>query len=218
MSLFNFSIYKNGFNYFRIIQVVSILLAIIILSGCSAQRKLESLSKLQFKIDTITDFEILGIPISGKSQLGDFSPTEILKLVPAFARGKLPTYFTINVKVKNPNVIEGATDDLNIEIVSLPWDFYFNGKKILKGNISEPIKFHGNKTYEMVPIKIYVNIFELINEDNISEFLSAILDYGGQNPSTSKMSLYAKPVVATILGNISYPEPVKIVDYEFSGK
>lgn len=212
------SIYKKQFHYKKLVSAFLLLFSLTFLLACSAQRKLESLSKLEFKIDSISDFEIMEIPISGKSQLGDFSPSEILKIVPAFGRRKLPTYFTINVKVKNPNVTDDKSEDLNLEIVSLPWDFYFNDQKILTGNISEPIKLRGNKTYEMVPIKIHVNIFELINEDSINKLLSNIIEYGGQNPSTSKISLYAKPEVATILGDISYPEKIKIVDYKFSGK
>ncbi|MDA3860334.1 MAG: hypothetical protein PF445_03825 [Melioribacteraceae bacterium] len=190
---------------------------LVFLFGCSAQNVLENLSKLEFKIDSVTDFEILEIPISGKSSIGDFSPSELLKIVPSFSSGNLQASFTLNVSVKNPNTNDGASDYLKLEITSLPWEFYFNDKNILKGNISEPIKLHGNSPDKIIPIKIYLIVFEIVNKNNINELLKTVLNYGGQNPNTSKISLYAKPTVGTILGNIPYKR-IKIVDYKFSSK
>ncbi len=195
---------------------ISIILATL-LFGCSAQQALKNLSKLEFKIDSVSDFEILEIPISGKNGIGDFSPSELLKVVPAFSSGNLPASFTLNVSVKNPNTSDGISDYLKLEIVSLPWEFYFNDKNILKGNISEPIRFHGNDSKKIIPIKIYLNIFEIVNKNNLNDLLKTVVDYGGENPSTAKISLYAKPVIGTILGNIPY-DRIKIVDYKFSGK
>ncbi len=195
---------------------ITIVLATL-LFGCSAQQVLTNLSKLEFKIDSVSDFEILEIPISGKSELGDFSPSELLKVVPAFSSGNLPASFTLNVSVKNPNTSDGITDYLKLEIASLPWEFYFNDKKILKGNISQPIRFHGNDSKKTIPIKIYLNIFDIISGGSINEMLNSVLSYGGKNPSTAKISLYAKPVIGTILGDIPY-DRIKIVDYKFSGK
>ncbi len=196
--------------------ILTIVLATL-LFGCSAQQALKNLSKLEFKIDSVSDFEILEIPISGKSGVGDFSPSELLKVVPAFSSGNLPASFTLNVSVKNPNTNDGISDYLKLEIVSLPWEFYFNDKNLLQGNISEPIKFHGNDSKKIIPIKIYVNIFDIVSGGSINEILNSVLNYGGKNPSTAKISLYAKPVIGTILGNISY-DRIKIVDYKFSGK
>jgi len=199
-------------------KVVLILISLVLIYGCSAQKTLESLSKLEFKIDSVTDFEMLDISISDKKELGDFSAFDLLKLAPAFASGNLPASFTLNVAVKNPNTSDGVSDYLNLEIVELPWEFYFNDKRILKGNISEPIKLHGNSLKKIIPIKISLNIFEIINKNNINQLLKTVLNYGGKNPSTAKISLYVKPVVGTIIGNMSYPERIKVVDYKFSGK
>ena len=198
-------------------KIIASLILASLLFGCSAQQALKSLSKLEFKIDSVSDFEILEIPISGKSELGDFSPSELLKMVPAFSSGNMPASFTLNVAVTNPNTNDGVSDYLKLEIVSLPWEFYFNDKQLLKGDISEPIKFHGNNSEKIIPIKIYINIFDIVNKNNMNELLGTVLNYGGEKPSTTKISLYANPVIGTILGKIPYKR-TKIVDYKFSGK
>ncbi len=198
-------------------KIVASLFLAVVLFGCSAQRTLESLSKLEFKIDSVSDFELLDMSVSGKNALGDFSPTELLKLVPAFSRGNLPASFTLNVAVQNPNTRDGFSDYLGLEIVSLPWEFYFNDRQILSGDISSPIQLHGNSATKIIPIKISLNILEIVNKKNINDLLGTVLNFEGKG-STSKISLYAKPVVGTILGNINYPEKIKIVDHKFTSK
>lgn len=198
------------------INKIIIFIAIVILAnGCSALQTLDNLTKLQFKIDSVSDFEIQEISISNKSQLGDFSPTEIMKLFPAFTSGELFTSFNLNVIVKNPNASGANSSAMNIEIVSFPWELQFNNKKILDGNITKPIKLTGAKKEEVISLKIYLNLFDLLSGNNLNELLKTTLNVGGKNSSTKNISIYAKPVIGSIIGNISYPNKIKIVDYEF---
>jgi len=193
---------------------ISLLLILSVIPSCSALNSLENIMKLKFKIDSISNFEVQDISISAKNQLSDFSPTELLKLVQALTNKKLYASFTLNVDVLNPNA-EKNSDNLNLQIVSFPWELFLNDRKIVTGNIQEPLTIAGNQSNEDLGIKISVNLFELLNSNNINEILKAALELGGKNSSTNKVALFAQPVIGTFIGNISYPEQIKIVDYEF---
>lgn len=196
-------------------NVITLLLFSIILSSCSALKSLDNITKLKFKIDSISDFEIQEIAINNKSQLGDFSPSEILKFIQAFSQDKLFASFVLNIEVQNPNASQDNSNNLSLEIVEFPWELYINDKNILSGNISEPIKLSGNKSQDNISLQIYFNLFDVISNNNMNELLKTSLELGGQHSSTNKVSLFAKPVIGTFIGNISYPDKIKIVDYEF---
>ena len=187
----------------------------LLLFGCSAQRLIEYLAKMKYKIHSVTDLEVQGIRIDNKSQLGDFSPSDLLTLVPAFGREKLHATFTLNLLVQNPNPTEPENDELNIEITSLPWELFLNDNKILTGDISEPIHLKGNIDEEKIPIKINMNVFELLDKSSVNEFLKIVLKFGGKNSTTSNLALFAQPEISTLIGKISAPKPIKIVDFEF---
>jgi len=196
-------------------KIILFITITTLLIGCSAQRSIEYLAKMKYKIHSVTDFEVEGISVANKSQLGDFSPSDLLTLVPAFGRGKLYASFTLNLLIQNPDPIDSKDDALNIEITSLPWELFVNDNKILTGNISEPIHLKGNIKEEKIPIKIDINIFELLDENSVNTLLKTVLKFGGKNSTTSNITLFAQPEISTIIGNISVPNPIKIVDYEF---
>lgn len=196
-------------------KIILLITITLLLAGCSAQRSIEYLTKMKYKIHSVTDFEVQGISIDNKSQLGDFSPSDLLTLVPAFGGGNLHASFTLNLLAKNPHPSESGSDFLNLEITSFPWELFVNDSQILTGDISEPIHLKGNITEERIPIKIHLNVSELLDEGSVNDLLKTVLKFGGKNSSTSNISLYAQPEIGTIIGNISTPNPIKIVDYEF---
>lgn len=197
------------------IKYTAVIVLLVLLSGCSALKTLDNITNLQFKIDSISDFEVQDIKLGDKNQLGDFSPTEILRLIPAFTSGSLATSFNLNLLVKNPNATDNSTNSLKLDIVSFPWELHFNNKKIIGGNIAEPISLTGIGKEEKLALRIDLNLFDLLSGNSLNELLSTTLQVGGKNSSTKNISIYAKPVIGTIIGNISYPEQIKIVDYEY---
>jgi hypothetical protein len=170
---------------------------------------------MKYKIDSVTDFEIQGINIDRKSQLGDFTPSELLKLIPAFSSGKLYTSFILNILVENPNPTKYISDDIDLKITNFPWQLFVNGNKILEGNIMEPINLNGEVANQKIPIRIQLNLADIIKKGSIDELLQTVLKFGGKNSSTSNIELLVKPEIGTIFGRISAPNPIKIVDYEF---
>jgi hypothetical protein len=202
-------------NFKQMKKIILFLIIVPLLLGCSAQRSIEYLAKMKYKIHSVTDFEIQGVRIDDKSQLGDFSPSDMLTLVPALGREKLYASFTLNLLIQNPNPTDSENDELDLEITSLPWELFLNDSKILTGDISEPIHLKGNISEEKIPIKIALNVFELLDKRSVNDFLKTVLNFGGKNSTTSNITLFAQPEISTLLGNISAANPIKIVDYEF---
>ncbi|RPJ02694.1 MAG: hypothetical protein EHM31_02725, partial [Candidatus Aminicenantes bacterium] len=64
------------------------LAALLACGSCSALTDMASvianLQRLKFKIGSVRDFRLLGLDISNKSKLSDFSATDILKVAQSY--------------------------------------------------------------------------------------------------------------------------------------
>ena len=187
-----------------------------VISGCSIYKSLEDISKLQFKIDSISDFYVNGVSISEKTKLAEFSSSDILKLSMAFMNRDLPAKFNVNVEVKNPNYNPDIEDGTTITIKSFPWELFIDNQKIISGDISRPIVIPGNIQNKILPVNIKLNLIELFQGQGMNELVELILAFSGDSNSTSRIELFARPVLDTSLGEITYPNKLKIVDYTYN--
>src|SRR5690606_15946405 len=122
----------------------SYLLLVLIsfaLSGisCSVYETIVNISRLKFKLGDVNNFLISGVSVSNKSRVQDFSAVEILKISSAFAEGKLPVSFTLNVEAKNPNDGTGGYARTNATIESFPWRLEIDDKETISGNIGSAV-------------------------------------------------------------------------------
>ena len=187
-----------------------------VISGCSIYKSLEDISKLQFKIDSISDFYVSSVSISEKTKLAEFSSSDILKLSMAFMNRDLPAKFNVNVEVKNPNYNPDIEDGTTITIKSFPWELFIDNQKIISGDISRPIVIPGNIQNKILPVNIKLNLIELFQGQGMNELVELILAFSGDSNSTSRIELFARPVLDTSLGEITYPNKLKIVDYIYN--
>jgi hypothetical protein len=193
-----------------------LFLIVFMLASCSVYETFVNLTRLQFKLDNVGNFELNGINLSNKKAMSDFSPQEILNISGMFATGKFPVSFILNVDAKNPNDGTGGYKSTDATIQSFPWRLLIDDKETISGNISQPISVPGTGEVTTIPIKIQMDLIEFFQNEGYQSLINLALTLGGENGSTSKLTLYADPVVKTPLGNISYPGEVKIVDYSFT--
>jgi hypothetical protein len=186
------------------------------LASCSVYETFVNLTRLQFKLDKVSNFELNGINLSNKKSISDFSPQEILNISGMFASGKFPVSFVLNVDAKNPNDGTGGYKSTDATIQSFPWRLLIDDKETVSGNISQPISVPGTGEVTIIPITVQMDLIEFFQNEGYQSLINLALILGGKNGSTSKLTLYADPVVKTPLGNISYPGEVKIVDYSFT--
>jgi hypothetical protein len=88
------------------VLLFAVLSGLLLMQSCETldqlTRTLMSLRRLQFKLGGIHDFILLGINLTGKSALSDFSAADGLELVQGFRSKRLPAEFTLDILVQNP--------------------------------------------------------------------------------------------------------------------
>ncbi len=196
--------------------ILSIILISAILGSCGMYKSIMNLSKLKFKLDSVNNFKISGIPVNDKSKLSDFNPLDLVKLTTQVAQGNLPVNFTLNVLAKNPNAeaVQGSSTD--IKIVSFPWKLFIDDKETITGNITNPVTVPGGNKTSIIALDIGMNLMEFFSNSNLESIVNLALKLGGGKGSTSHIKLIARPVLDTPLGNISYPGELTIVDYTYN--
>lgn len=195
---------------------VIIVVLVIMMQGCSILKTVTNISRLKFKLDSVSGFNLNGISISNKSKLSDFTATDLLKLTTVFGTGKLPVNFNVNVAAKNPNDGTGGYPATDITLKSFDWDLYLNGKKTISGGIASTLVIPGVGESSIIPLKVELDLLEFFGGGGLNEVINLALKLGGKECSTSEIELIASPVLGTPIGDIAYPEPIKIVDYRFN--
>lgn len=199
------------------IIIVTVLIALII-SGiqCSVYESITNISRLQFKVGSVNGFQISGINFSGKSKLNDFSAIDLLKLSASFANGTLPASFILNVEAKNPNDGTGGYKRTDATLQNFKWRLFLDDKETISGDLDQPVTVPGTGEVTTVPLKVNIDLMKFFKDKGYESIINLALALGGNQGSSSKISLYATPTVRSPFGNITYPGELKIVDYTFS--
>jgi hypothetical protein len=196
-----------------------ILLSIALLlttSSCSMYETMVNLSRLKFKLGDVVNFTVGGINITNKRSVSDFSSVEVLKLTSALASGKLPASFTLNVEAKNPNNGSGGYPKTDATLKAFPWRLEIDEVETISGNIGAPVSVPGTGEITNIPLTMNIDLIEFFGNKGYDNLLNLALTLGGQQGSSSKLSLYASPTVSSPLGDIKYPGELKIVEQSFT--
>ena len=196
-----------------------LLFSVILLlttSSCSVYETMVNLSRLKFKLGTVNNFTISGINISSKKSLQDFSSLEIVNLTSVIASGKLPASFTLNVEAKNPNDGSGGYPKTDATLKAFPWRLEIDNVETISGNIGTPVSVPGTGEITNIPLTMNIDLIEFFGNKGFDNLLNLALSLGGQQGSSSRLSLYATPTVSSPIGDIKYPGELKIVDQSFT--
>jgi hypothetical protein len=196
-----------------------ILLAIALLlttSSCSMYETMVNLSRLKFKLGDVVNFTVGGINITNKRSVSDFSSVEVLKLTSAITSGKLPASFTLNVEAKNPNDGSGGYPKTDATLKAFPWRLEIDEVETISGNIGAPVSVPGTGEITNIPLTMNLDLIEFFGNRGYDNLLNLALALGGQQGSSSKLSLYATPTVSSPLGDIKYLGELKIVEQSFT--
>jgi hypothetical protein len=185
------------------------------LASCGVYNSLMNLSKLKFKLGSVNNFKVASISIDNKTKLSDFGTMDIVNLTSKVMSGDFPVSFTVNVLAQNPNKSSGSNiSDISLE--SFPWTLYINDKKTISGNISNPVKVPAVENAITIPLEMALDLKEFFAGDGLNELINLALNLGGAKGSPSNLKIIAEPVLGTSLGNMSYPNPITIIDNSFN--
>jgi hypothetical protein len=191
------------------------IVTLLMLSSCSIYNTIANFSKLKFKLDSVNDYKIAGVPVSEKSQLKDFTALQILKLSSEFASGKLPVSFKLNVEVKNPNEAKNS-GGVDITLKEFPWTLYIDDNETISGSIGSPVVIPGGIKTEIIPLEIRLDLMKFFSNKNFDSLLNLALKLSGNESASSNIKLVASPTLGTPIGDMTYPEPLTIVNHTFN--
>ena len=199
-------------------NILLLVAAMFILTSCSIYKSIVNLSRLKFKLGMVNNVRLADISLDGKKKVSDFSPFDGIKLTSAIAKGSLPISFTLNIDVKNPNDGTGGYAATNAKLVSMPYRLYVDEKEILTGNISSPVTIPGTGDATVIPLAINFDLIKNMKDHGFESLINLALNIAGTGNGNSRLTIYTKPTVNTVLGDITYPGELKIVDKEFRDK
>ncbi len=199
-------------------KILILLSVLIIFSNinCSVYNTIVNVSRLKFKLGKVDNFLLNGVSIADKKKFEDFSPIELLKITSSIASGKLPVSFTLNVDAVNPNDGTGGYPRTNITLKSFPWRLFIDNKETINGNIKNEIYVPGTGESTVIPLDINLDIIKFFKDKDLKSIVNLALSLGGYGGSSSNLSLFAKPVLSSPLGDITYPEELKIVNIQYT--
>ena len=197
-------------------KYIFILIALISFSSCSVYETIVNVSRLKFKLDSVNNLQIRGVSLSDKDQFKDFNIGEIAALTAGLASGDLPVSFKLNIAADNPNDGSGGFPATDVTIKSFPWKLFLDDTETISGNINENLVVPGTGGTTMIPLDIEFDLLNFFKGNNLESLINLVLNMRGEGSKSSNIKLFAQPVLGSRLGDLQYPNEVKIVDYEFN--
>lgn len=200
---------------FYFLHVLFISIAFVSLS-CNVLKELEqgvtNLSRCKFKLDSVSDFRLAGISLSGKSKIDLMDGA---KLLAAFTRNEFPASFNLNVAAVNPNDGTGGTTKSSATLTSFAWKLILDNTMTINGDIVNPITIPGTGQQSIIPLQMNLDLAKFFKDKGYESIVNLALALGGANSSPSRITLRAKPTLKTDFGPITYPGEIDIIDKEF---
>ena len=197
------------------LALVLILPAFLSLS-CSVlqgiQQAMTNLTRCKFKLDTVSDMTLAGVPLQNKSSI---SAVDGARLVAGLAQNNLPATFTLNVAAVNPNDGTGGTTASAATMTSFAWTLILDSMITVKGDIGSPVTIPGTGQQAIIPLRMNLNLAQFFKDKGYEHIVNLALALGGASGSPARITLRAKPTIQTDLGPITYPGEIDIVNKEF---
>lgn len=200
-------------------MLMSISCSLLIFQGCSILQNLSSMKDVQFRIGSVSRVSIGGVAVIGKSKITDFSVGETIALANSVAGKSLPLSLTVNLEARNPNEsVKGNGIAMGglATLTSLEWRLLIDDVPTISGIVQGPIALPAGGEIVSIPISTEFNLFSFFEERGYAGM--AKLAFALANPGTTqvKVTLDAKPVIETVVGNMTYPGRIIIVEKEFN--
>lgn len=197
-------------------RILIVVLLAFVFAQCSVYKTLVNLSRVQFRLAGVENVYVEGIAVKNRTKISDFSPLEILTLTRAIGKGSMNVTLVLNLDALNPNNGKGGYPATNARISSMPYRLVVDGKDFVTGNILKPFDVPGTGEKVTVPIAINMDVLKVIKEKGYEGALNVVLRIAGIGKGSANVALYARPVMGTAFGDISYPNEIKIISEQFN--
>jgi len=198
------------------VSVILIACSFIFFESCGVLQTFQNISRLQFKLGSVTNLLLNGIDITTKTRLEDFSSTEILKLSTSVINKKMPVSFVVNVDALNPNDGSGGKPKTDYQLTKFPWTLLIDEKETISGDLDSPISVPGSGQTVKFPLRMQLDLFSFFENKSYEDLVKLALNISGRGNEEMNIKLVAQPTISSPLGNLTYPNKLVIVDKQFT--
>ncbi len=184
------------------------------LNSCATLNALAGLSRIQFKVGDVQNVQLAGISIANKHSVSDFSVMDGINLAAAFASGRFPLTFTLNVDARNPNAPASSSFVNALSVTNFPWTLLLNGQQTISGNIGAPVGVPAGGMTTVIPLQVSLDLKQFFANQGYDQLLQLALALSGQGGS-SQVQLLAQPTMSAMGLSLTYPGQLTIVNTEF---
>ncbi|MCE5206637.1 MAG: LEA type 2 family protein [Porphyromonadaceae bacterium] len=192
---------------------ITILIAAVILTGCSVMNQIGGaiqLSQSEYKYHSLNNILLAGINLGDASSI---SVSNLASIATVLARGSsmqsIPFSMTLNMDVTNPNSSAAFLDALDYAI-------QINDMEFVQGKMDIPIRIEPGET-KVVGIPVSVDLKSLMNrysQERLTNEMSAFL---GITPNETSVSVKLWPKFSVGGTLVKVPAAIPVV-FKFGGK
>jgi hypothetical protein len=189
-----------------------LVLGAFVFTGCAEVmdqlNKMANFTKCQFRLVSVDKTTLAGVPIQG-AQRSDISVLNMAKLTAAFASGKLPLNFTLNLEAKNPN-------DSAAGMNKMAWIAYLDDSELTNGMLEKAVDIPANGVGD-IPLVVGLDLKDLMTGKTLNSMINLALNVAGEGTNPSKLTMKVKPSIQVGGQELAYPDYVT-VSHEFASK
>ena len=185
-----------------------LLIAIpMVFTGCQTIKEITNLRNVEFDLGAVRNINLAGVQLDRIEDYSDINALDVVKLTAAFARKDLPLSFQLDVEAENP-----SSNQVAARLVRLDWTLFLEDRETISGVINEERSLNPGQQV-VIPVGIELELMEFFDH-NARDIIDLALALSGNGGASKNIKLKATPVVDTIIGPISYPDQITIVNTE----
>lgn len=171
--------------------------------GCAALREAAALRRVDFRLDRVSNAEVVRIRLDPPPSYRDLTTTQIARLGLAIATKDVPIVFTAHLEGTNPE-----SNQVTARLLALAWSYRVDDREILSGRLEEPLRFPPGEPVD-VPVEIEFNLYRFFTGDARAMIETAAV-LTGLSTGSHDVELWLTPRIDTPIGPMDYPSPITI--------
>ncbi len=171
-------------------------------TGCATLQQLGAVRNLDFALTDVGDVSLAGVNLSRIRSFSDLSFSDVAALTMAYQRKDLPFSIALDVEAAN------APSNPEARILEMEWMLFLEDQETVSGRTTDEVLVPaGGST--VFPVVANMNLTDFF-DGGIQDLVEIALSFSGMGGEPKEVSLSAVPVVQTVFGPMSYPEPIRI--------
>src|ERR1043165_1330346 len=146
---------KKAFIPFITVTIVfaAITASLVTFNSCATLNALAGLTKAEFKLQDAVNVSLMGINLSTKRSISDFSIVDGINLTKAFSSGKFPLTFTLNVAARNPNKHDPNSNLSAFSLSEFPYRLLIDDHETISGGIGAAVALPDGGQTTIIPLQ-----------------------------------------------------------------